>query len=78
MNQKIEAKQIDLQQKINSLESQLIFQEDIIERLNQIVTRQQKEIALLREQLSMILHKMSSVQSSNIAPIEEESLPPHY
>lgn len=66
------------QQKTDSLESQLIFQEDIIEQLNQIVTQQQQEIALLNTKLSIIVHKLSSLQSSNIASLEEETPPPHY
>lgn len=69
---------LDLQIKIDALESQLIFQEDIIESLNQTVSELQKEVSALTNKMNFILQKLSSVQLSNIASLDEETLPPHY
>lgn len=66
------------QEKLNQLETQLIFQEDIIENLNQTVSLLQQEIQLLKDQIRLIGQKMQSTQHSNVARLEEETPPPHY
>lgn len=63
---------------IEQLEFKVAFQEDTIDQLNQIVTKQQMRIDRLEQQQQVIIEKLKGVQNatSNINSGEEK--PPHY
>lgn len=67
-----------LEQKIIDLETQLAFQEDTIEALNQALASQQKQLDDLQFKLKHVLDKVKSMEPSNIASASEETPPPHY
>ncbi|TEA26674.1 SlyX family protein [Candidatus Schmidhempelia bombi] len=69
---------INLQQRIEMLETKLAFQEVTIEQLNQMVIILQHESASLSEKLRLLSEKIKTGQLSNIASLSEEIPPPHY
>jgi SlyX protein len=68
----------ELEQKIIDLESQLAFQEDTIETLNQALSSQQRQLDDVQFKLKHVLDKVKSMEPSNIASASEETPPPHY
>ncbi|MEW5756223.1 MAG: SlyX family protein [Pseudomonadota bacterium] len=70
--------EISMEDRIIELETRLAFQEDTLQQLNDIVTRQQDQIDLLHRRLLTLTDQMRSLAPSNIAPQSEETPPPHY
>jgi SlyX protein len=69
-------KQID--EKINELEIKLAFQDDLLNSLNDIVTRQDKEILDLWSANRLLKQNMNEIKNDNIESNNEEAPPPHY
>lgn len=68
----------DLQEELIDLQMRLAYQEDTIAQLNQVVTKQDADILLLKQQISLLakrLDETSQVQQSISGEIER---PPHY
>ncbi|MDC9582256.1 SlyX family protein [Xenorhabdus sp. PR6a] len=66
------------EQRFEQLETKLAYQEATIEALNQEVIKQQIETDKLKEQLKLITERLKTHQTSIIAPLSEETPPPHY
>ena len=68
----------DLESRMVELESKVAFQDDTIEKLNTVITEQQKQL----EHLNLLVEKLrewaKSQQQSHIANLNEETPPPHY
>lgn len=60
------------------LETKLLFQEQLIEELNQALIHQQFAIDKMQLQLMHLAQKLQGIQPSNIASLSEETPPPHY
>jgi len=67
-----------LETRITELENRLVFQDDTIEQLNEVVTHQQRQIDQMEKTLTMLKDQMKNLASSNIATEDEETPPPHY
>ena len=71
----------DLKTALAELQSQLAFQEDTVQALNDALASQQQEILVLRRQVELLkqrLDEQAADQEQTVAgPIEEEK-PPHY
>ncbi|WP_113907835.1 SlyX family protein [Aliidiomarina celeris] len=70
-----------LSKRIDDLESQLAFQEDTIEALNQLVSKQTDELLRMQQQLRFIADKVAPIlerdeQSQSFSAADER--PPHY
>ena len=66
-------------ERIDDLESRLAFQDDLIESLNDVVSRQDREIALLTQRLAELAAKIEDVAAgSPAASAEGHEPPPHY
>jgi len=59
------------------LESKLAFAEDLLDALNQTVTRQQAQIDLLQAQLRWLHQQLKDAQGAEPRNMREE-IPPHY
>lgn len=69
---------LSTEDKIIRLETQLAFQEDTIEQLNQTIYVLQQEILKQREQINLIGQKLGALPNFNLASEAEETPPPHY
>ncbi|AWL10604.1 Protein SlyX like protein [Saliniradius amylolyticus] len=63
---------------IEALQTQLAFQEDTIDQLNQALASQQRQIEALEFKLGHVVDRLKQVKVSNIAREDEETPPPHY
>ncbi|CAI8155802.1 MAG: Protein SlyX [Pseudidiomarina mangrovi] len=72
--------QPELMQRLADLESQLAFQEDTIETLNQLVTQQAAQLDELQRKFSVVINRVQQLHDnqgpSNSNPADE--IPPHY
>lgn len=68
-----------LHQRIDDLESQLAFQENTIDELNQLVIQQSNELTTFKRHLQLLASRLSQVrdQQSESTTIMDEK-PPHY
>ena len=67
-----------LENRINDLETQLAFQEDTIQALNQALVSQQTQISELEHTLRLLAKKLKGMQPDAVASMSEETPPPHY
>ncbi|CDL83456.1 SlyX family protein [Xenorhabdus szentirmaii] len=68
----------EFEQRFEQLETKIAYQEATIEALNQEVRKQQIETDKLKEQLRLMTERLKTHQTSIIAPLSEETPPPHY
>jgi len=70
----------DLEAMVIDLQTRVTFQEDALNQLNDVVTRQDAEMLLLREQLRMLAERLADFMRQPSAgagnPMDER--PPHY
>ena len=73
------AKLSDLEKRLVELESRIVFQDDLIESLNEVIARHDREIITMTGQLKALFSRMSDL-ADTAAPGEsaEDEIPPHY
>ncbi|MFJ2994021.1 SlyX family protein [Pandoraea sp. NPDC087047] len=68
-----------MEARVVELEVKAAFQEDLLETLNDIVTRQEQQIDLLQKQLKALYQQMQSQgQGSGNDSNPRHEIPPHY
>jgi SlyX protein len=65
-----------LSDRIDRLESRLMFQDETIETLNQTITAQWREIDALTRQVASMVERLREAEANAPAPSNEP--PPHY
>ena len=72
--------QHELLQRLADLESQLAFQEDTIETLNQLVTQQSNQLDELERKFSLVLNRVQQLHENQGAVTSNpaDDIPPHY
>lgn len=70
----------ELSSRIDELESRLAFQDDVIESLNTVVSRQDHDLAMLTLRLQELSAKINEIGEAAAAatPSTESEAPPHY
>ena len=68
---------MDLESRVTDLEARLVFQDDTIQTLNDVLVEQQRLVERLQLQLSALARRQEEMQSSLDAG-EDEAPPPHY
>ena len=70
----------DLSRRIADLESQLAFQEDTIETLNQLVTQQASELQHLQRKMQVLVEKFQQLndREGGTSTNPADDIPPHY
>lgn len=66
----------ELSDRLDTLESRVMFQDDTIETLNQTVMTQWREIEMLRRQIAALVERLEESAAHADAPANEP--PPHY
>ena len=66
----------ELSDRIDALESRLMYQDETIEQLNQTITAQWKQIDALTRQVAALGERLQQAEASAPAPANER--PPHY
>lgn len=63
--------------RLNDLESRIAFQEDTLDKLNDIVARQEKELDQLKRMVLILSTQLRSFDAGEGMPKANE-VPPHY
>ena len=60
------------------LQTQLSYQDDSVQQLNEVVTRQQGELDNLRRDVEVLKQQLQLLIASQSEAAEDEAPPPHY
>ena len=74
MSQTIE----NLTRRIDEIESQVAFQDELIESLNTTVARQDRELLELKHQLSRLSDRLKEIGDASAGEAPQDETPPHY
>jgi len=73
------ARNSDLIKRLDELESRLAFQDDLIESLNKVITRQDREISNMASQLKDLITRVADqAETAGPGTEPEHEIPPHY
>ena len=67
-----------MKEELLEMQTQLSFQEDTIAQLNDVVTRQQKQIDVLEQSIEQLKKQLKDVVESEPELQGDEPPPPHY
>lgn len=70
--------QDSLVKRVEELESQLAFQDELIESLNGTVARQDGEILELKRQFGLLSERLKEVGDATPGAAPQDEIPPHY
>ena len=68
---------MSLENRVTDLESQLAFQDDTIQSLNDVLAAQQRAVERLQLQMAALLKRQEEM-AGQFKSFEEEAPPPHY
>ena len=64
--------------RVEELESQLAFQDELIESLNSTVAKQDVEIRGLKRHFSLISERFKDIGDASVGGQVQHEIPPHY
>ena len=64
--------------RLDELESQLAFQDELIESLNTTVAKQDREILQLKHQFSRLSERLKEIGDASPGAAPQDETPPHY
>ncbi len=64
--------------RMDELETRLAFQDDTIQALNDVVSRQQLELERLQRALELLARRQADLAASMPGDTEDDQPPPHY
>ena len=67
-----------LLRRIEEMESQIAFQDEVVESLNSIVARQDREIRDLQRQFNEVSRRLKDIGDLAGGSQEQHEVPPHY
>ncbi|MRR55540.1 MAG: SlyX family protein [Deltaproteobacteria bacterium] len=67
-----------MNERITTIEIQLMHHENTIQQLNDVITRQQLDIDKMQRDIMLITKHLQSLTTSDIRASEDEEPPPHY
>jgi SlyX protein len=66
-----------LQSRLDEVEAKLAFAEDLLDRMNITIFRQQEQIDLMQQQIRLLHEQLREVRPKEERDLREE-IPPHY
>jgi len=67
-----------LGKRVDELESQAAFQDELIESLNATVAKQDRELLELKHQLSRLSQRVKDIGDASPGEAPQDETPPHY
>ena len=67
-----------LRTRLDELESQVAFQDEIIESLNSTVAKQDRELLELKHQLGRLSERIKEIGDVSPGEVPQDETPPHY
>ena len=67
-----------LSRRVDELESQLAFQDELIESLNSTVAKQDGEMLELKHQFGMLSERLKEIGDASPGAAPQDETPPHY
>jgi SlyX protein len=67
-----------LQKRVDELESQLAFQDELIDSLNSTVARQDFAILELKQQINRVAERLREIGETAPGAVPQDETPPHY
>jgi SlyX protein len=64
--------------RVEELESQLAFQDELIESLNTTVAKQDAEIRELKRHFSLLSERLKDIGEASSSGQAQDEIPPHY
>ena len=64
--------------RLDELEGQLAFQDELIESLNTTVAKQDREILQLKHQFSRLSERLKEIGDASPGAAPQDETPPHY
>ncbi len=68
----------DLAARVVELETRLAFQDQTVQALNEVVTRQQRDLDRLQREIEALRTRLRGLDPSPVGRREDEPPPPHY
>ena len=68
----------DESQRLIDLESRVAFQDDTLNKLDEIITRQQQQIEQMQLDIDTLRERLIAVSSTLVVDESHETPPPHY
>jgi len=72
------AESSDLAARVTELETRLAFQDQTVQTLNEVVTRQQRDLDRLQGEIEALKTRLHGLEPSPVGRREDEPPPPHY
>ena len=67
-----------MEERVTELESRVAFQDDTIQKLNDVIIEQQHQIDQLSAQMAAVKEQIQALVPELIADQSQETPPPHY
>ena len=67
-----------LSKRVDELENQVAFQDELIESLNSTVAKQDRELLDLKYQLSRLSDRIKEIGDASPSDTPQDETPPHY
>jgi SlyX protein len=68
----------DVRSRLEELETQLAFQDDLVQSLNKVVIRQEEQLLQMAQDLKSLREQVISLATEPAKRNSEEAPPPHY
>ncbi len=67
-----------MEDRLIDLETRLAFQDHVVQELNDVVVRQQRELDELRRDIEMLRNQLKTLAPALVENRNDETPPPHY
>ena len=67
-----------LGKRVDELESQVAFQDELIESLNSTVAKQDRELLEIKHQLNRLSDRIKEIGDASPGEVPQDETPPHY